>query len=116
MQARNHKEMLRLQKLQAATRTAENNAHIENARLFQKYLSREMFPRKTRKIQNIKKSNFSPNGRAILTSYTNFVRNAAKKTELEQAMANLKAAEQIGQKRKRPDNATRRRRNRSRKY
>ena len=109
MQARNYNEMLRLQKVQAITRTPENNARIANVARFHKYFSRAMLPRQTRKVQNIKESNFSPKDRAFLESYSTFVRNAAKKTELEQAMANLNAAEQVGQKRKRPGNATRRR-------
>ena len=112
MQARNYKEMLRLQKVQANTRTVENNARIENARRFQKYLSRAMLPRKTRKVRNIKESNFSPNDRAFLTSYSTFLKTQAKKTELEQAMANLKAAEQVGKKRKLPMNQKTRRRTR----
>ena len=113
MQAHTHNEMLRLRNAVAAARSPENTKRLAAVEKYQKRLTkrkrRSKGPTSWGPVQNIKESNFSPKDRAFLESYSKFVRNQAKKTELEQQMANLNAAEEVGTKRKRPANATRRR-------
>lgn len=112
MQAHTHNEMLRLRNAATAARSSKNTKRLAKVEKYQKRLTKRK--RRSRgPVQNIKESNFSPKDRAFLESYSKFIRNHAKKTELEQQMANLNAAEEVGTKRKRPANATRRR---NRKY